>query len=106
MTLDPTPHVMSKIIDTLVIYQENGLPHEKVVEIPAGLSNTEFLNFVHASIGESANIINIINIDSVNRQKPTAPAEGGEKRSFSGGRPERRSDSRPSFGGGASRPYG
>ena len=65
MTLDPTPHVMSKIIDTLVIYQENGLPHEKVVEIPAGLSNTEFLNFVHASIGESANIINIINIEAI-----------------------------------------
>jgi hypothetical protein len=66
---------MTKIIDLFVIYQEDGLPHEKMVEMPAGLSNTECINFVHASIGESANILNIINVDSINRQKSVASTE-------------------------------
>lgn len=67
---------MSKVIDIFVIYQEDGLPHEKVIEVPAGLSNTEFMNFVHASIGETANIVNILNIDALNRQKPSPSTDG------------------------------
>ena len=90
---------MSKLIDILVIYQENGLPHEKVVEIPGGLSNNEFLDLIRTNIGASANILNLINLDNANRQKPVIKEAGF------GGRPERRSDSRPSFGA-ASRPYG
>ena len=93
-----------KMIDTLVIYQENGLIGEILVEIPAGLSNSEFLTFVHASLGETATIMNIINVDNINRQKPV-PVEADAKKTV-GARPERRSDSRPRFGGGESRPYG
>ncbi len=93
---------MSKLIDILVIYQENGLPHEKIVEIPGWLSNNDFLDLIRTNIGESANILNLINLDNANRQKPTIK-EGNERGAF-GGRPERRSDSRPSFGA-ASRPY-
>jgi hypothetical protein len=91
-----------KMIDTLVVYQENGLTGELLVEVPAGLSNTEFLTFIHASLGETASIVNLINLDNVNRQKPVQ-TEGTAKPAA---RPERKSDSRPRFGGGESRPYG
>jgi hypothetical protein len=93
-----------KMIDTLVIYQENGLTGEILVEVPTGLSNSEFLTFVHASLGETATIINLMNLDNVNRQKPVV-VEADAKKAV-GARPERRSDSRPRFGGGESRPYG
>lgn len=99
---------MSKLIDIFVVYQENGLPHEKTIEVPTGLSNADFMNFVNNEIGEAANIINMINLDSLNRQKsaaaPAAAADEG-RRTFEGGRPERRSDSKPRFGQGT-RPYG
>lgn len=91
---------MTNIIETLVIYQEDGLPHEAVIEIPKGLSNTEFVNFIHASIGESANIINIINLHLVNTQKTAATSD--EKKSSD--RPERASDTRRNFRS-ESRPY-
>jgi len=91
---------MSKVLDILVIYQEDGMTSELVVEIPAGLSNTEFVNFVHASIGESANVLNIINIGIVNSQKSVAGADSAAAPA----RPARRSDARPTFG--PTRPYG
>jgi hypothetical protein len=91
---------MSKVLDILVVYQEDGLMSELVVEVPAGLSNTEFVNFVHASIGESANIHNIINIGIVNSQKSVAGADSAAPAA----RPMRRSDARPTFG--TPRPYG
>ena len=92
-----------KMIDTLVIYQENGLTGEILVEVPTGLSNSEFVTFVHASLGQTATIINLINLDNINRQKPVV-AEADVKKTVAG-RPERRSDSRPRFGGGEARPY-
>ncbi len=95
---------MTKVIDILVIYQENGLPHEKVVELPGGLSNSDCLQFIRTDIWDSANIINLINLDNLNRQK--AVHTGGTWNGFEGWRPQRRSDARPNFGGEASRPYG
>ena len=92
-----------KMIDTLVIYQENWLTGEIVVEVPTGLSNSEFVTFIHASLGQSATIINLINLDTVNRQKPAPVAEEAKKSLWA--RPERRSDSRPRFGWGDTRPY-
>lgn len=91
------------MIDTLVIYQENGLTGEIVVEVPTGLSNSEFLTFVHASLGQTATIINLINLDNINRQKQVAVDADTKKAAM--GRPERRSDSRPRFGWTETRPY-
>ena len=58
-----------KMIDTLVIYQENGLTGEILVEVPTGLSNSEFVTFVHASLGETATIINLINLSTKNQKE-------------------------------------
>lgn len=95
---------MSLLLDIFVVYQENGLPHEKLLQVPAGLSNTEFLDFINTDIGETANILNMINLNNVNAAKPAAPV-AAEAVTYAGGRPERRSDSRPRFGGDAVRPY-
>lgn len=89
-------------MDILVLSQANWLTQEQMVQVPTWLSNTEFVNFIHASIDENANIINLINLDQVNRQKTTENTDGVAKKSFD--RPERRSDSRPRFDA-ASRPY-
>ncbi|MEI7477032.1 MAG: hypothetical protein WCJ81_00280 [bacterium] len=97
------PNHMSKIIDIFVVYQENGLPHEKMIELPAGLSNLECMTFIRESVGESANILNIINVDSINRQK-TAPASA-EAKAFSP-RPEFRRNPEAGFSRGETRPYG
>lgn len=87
-------------MDILVLSQANWLTQEQTVQVPAWLSNAEFVNFIHASIDENANIINLINLDQVNRQKTAEHTDGGEKKSFD--RPERKSDFRPRQ---ESRPY-
>ena len=71
----------TKVIDLFVVYQEEGLTLDTTVEMPAGLSNTECINFVRASLSDGASILNIINIDSINRQKsvPTAAAPRVER---------------------------
>jgi hypothetical protein len=83
---------MSNMMNVFVTYQEGGLPHETMIEIPALSTDEAFISMIHSYIGESANITNIINMSLVN------PKKSAESEKRSDDRPQRRSDSRPSFG--------